>query len=239
MNKIIYSIIIPTYNEAGNIRTLITGINSSLPVDKTEIIVVDDNSPDNTWMITRNLKINNVKVIRRTHVRGLCSAIQEGIDNSNGKYIGWMDSDLSHPPALLSKMAYLITKYDAIIPSRYIQRASDRRMENNAVILSWLINKMCNTFIYKNITDYTSGYIFLKKQILETKRLEGDYGEYFIDLVYYLNQNNFHIIEIPYIMYSRIHGASKTATNIFDYIKRGRKYIQTLLRCIYYKHVTN
>ena len=86
------------------------------------------------------------------------------------------------------------------------------------------------------MTDYTSGYVILKKEIVTARKLRGDYGEYFIDLVYSMNKNKRFVTEIPYIMKSRDFGESKTASNVLDYVTRGRKYIWTLLRCLFNKY---
>ena len=66
-----------------------------------EIIVVDDNSPDLTWKIASELADPRVKVIRRVKTRGLASAINRGVIESQGEVMGWMDADLCHPPSLL------------------------------------------------------------------------------------------------------------------------------------------
>ena len=96
------SIIIPTYNEADNIKILINQISSALKGNKYEIIVVDDDSPDKTWEIVKKITRRNsqIKLIHRTQERGLTSALNAGIKASHGSIIGWLDADLSHPPNL-------------------------------------------------------------------------------------------------------------------------------------------
>ena len=115
------SIIIPTYNESENILKLIGAIKSNLPSNIiTEIIVVDDNSPDGTGKIVENYIHNNigtdsslqqqqfhskvdnqkclVRIIHRKDKTGLIPAILEGIESSIGESILIMDADFSHPP---------------------------------------------------------------------------------------------------------------------------------------------
>ncbi len=91
------SIILATYNESENIRDMIAAILAQVP-DPVEVIVVDDNSPDQTWRIASELNDPRIKVIRRVNTRGLASAINRGIIESQGDFIGWMDADLCHPP---------------------------------------------------------------------------------------------------------------------------------------------
>jgi dolichol-phosphate mannosyltransferase len=223
------SIIIPTYNEADNIISLINQISLVLRGNQFEIIVVDDNSPDKTWaIVSESAKINpHIKLVHRTKERGLTSAFNAGIKASSGSIVGWLDADLSHPPKLLSKMVKLIKTNDAVVASRYLKNASDERGLFLAVLFSRIINKLAQVLLFFNITDYTSGYILVKKNYLT--KLRGDYGEYFINLIYDLKQKQAKIIEIPYISQNRIHGQSKTATNLLGFIKRGYKYIFTIL----------
>jgi len=223
------SIIIPTYNEADNIKPLINQISSSLKGKKFEIIVVDDNSPDKTWQIVKKLqkKQKNIRLLRRINKKGLTSAFNDGIKSTKGSIIGWLDADLSQSPHLLKLMTKKLKKYDVVIASRYVKEAKDDRGIFLAVLLSKLINKLAQFFLFKNITDYTSGYILVKKKFL-TQPLKGDYGEYFINLVFNLIKQKAQIIEIPYISKNRLHGQSKTATNLFGFIKRGRKYLYTI-----------
>ena len=87
------SVILPTYNEKGNIERLIEKIFSNLS-EHIEIIVVDDNSPDGTWKVVGNIskRDGRVKLVRRINQRGLTSAIVEGISLSkrtNSCLDGW------------------------------------------------------------------------------------------------------------------------------------------------------
>jgi len=235
MSRVKYSIILPTYNEAENISFMLREVQKNMP-SNTEIIVIDDNSPDKTWKVAEGLRLKGVRVIRRIHNTGLCSAIQTGIDASVGEYIGWMDADMSHTPKLLTGMLQYLLAYDAVSTSRYLPKSKDVRKEKNAVLFSYIINKICSTLLYNNITDYTSGYILIKKSILKQKRLQGDYGEYFIDLLCFMHKRHMKIIELPLIMESRARGVSKTATGFFGYILRGRKYVRTFLHCLSMKY---
>lgn len=225
------SIIIPTYNEADNISTLINQIRAALKKHPHEIIVVDDNSPDKTWHLVKKLtqKHKNIRLIHRTKERGLTSAFNAGIKASRGSTIGWLDADLSHPPKLLTQMVKQLKTHDAVIASRYVKGAKDDRGLFFAVFFSRVINKIAQLCLFQDVTDYTSGYILLKKKYL-TSPLVGDYGEYFINLVFDLKKAKAKIIEVPYISLNRQHGQSKTATNLLGFIKRGIKYIITLVK---------
>lgn len=65
--------------------------------------------------------------------------------------------------------------------------------------------------------------------MFSTIRLRGDYGEYFIDLIYrILLSKRFSVVELPYIMQSRRSGVSKTGTNLLHFLQRGWKYLETV-----------
>ncbi len=236
MKHIRVSIIVPTYNEAKNIAPLIQEIFLALPRQSTEVIVVDDDSPDKTWRVARTIRLPHVRVFRRMHTRGLTSAIQFGIDHARGSIVGWLDADLSHQPKYFTKILQMMKKSDVVVASRYIHGARDDRKEQIAVVMSSIINWIARTFLYKDITDYTSGFILIKKRIFEDYRLQGDYGEYFIRLLVYCVRRGYQIREIPYVFVSRVYGISKTANSFFEYIVRGRKYVVTIFRCLYGKY---
>src|SRR5262245_44558753 len=99
------SVILPTYNEAGNILDLIDAIHVALERTPHEIIVVDDDSPDGTWRLVRDriARVPNagLRLIHRTSDRGLTASLREGVRAARGENLAWMDCDFSMPPASL------------------------------------------------------------------------------------------------------------------------------------------
>ena len=123
------SIIIPTYNESKNIIKLIKSIFDAIPENiKTQAIVVDDNSPDQTAKIVedyfkdfKKLAGQTIDVLNRKTKNGLSSAILDGISHAKGDTIVVMDADLSHPPQIIPKMLEMIKSHcDIVVASRYI-----------------------------------------------------------------------------------------------------------------------
>ena len=121
------SVVFPTYNEAENIVTLIRRTDNALQNYNREIIVMDDDSPDKTWLLAQNEKNPRVKVVRRINKRKLVTAIQEGIDAANGKVVVWMDADLSMPPELIPKLLARMNRADIVVGSRYAPGGRDKR----------------------------------------------------------------------------------------------------------------
>jgi dolichol-phosphate mannosyltransferase len=165
-NRGLVSIVLATYNESENIREIIAAIFACMP-DPVEIIVVDDNSPDQTWRIATEIGDPRVKVIRRVKARGLASAINRGIIESQGAVIGWMDADLCHPPALFPEMLSTLESCDVVIGSRYVTGGKDDRAPSR-VLTSRLINQMAALVLGHGIKDYDSGFILMRRSVLDS-----------------------------------------------------------------------
>lgn len=234
MKKIWLSVILPTYNEAENIDPLIKDIYKKFSAvkDKVEVIVVDDNSPDKTADIAKKLvkKYPNLKVIKRLSDNGLTQSIRAGIKEAAGTFVSWMDADFSHPPEILKQMSELVPKNGAIIASRYFKNGKDSRQEKTAVLMSKIINTLGYFLISKKVTDYTSGFIIIEKNVLKKMNINDGYGEYFISLVKQLIKFKVSIVEYPFVSYSRTKGSSKTASNFGDFCKRGPAYLVSLIK---------
>ncbi len=222
------SIILPTYNERENITALIEEILNK--VNPAEIIVVDDDSQDRTWEVVKNFDDPRVKLIRRTDERGLTSAIKTGITAATGDMVVWMDCDFSMPPSIIPELLRAVEEYDIAIGSRYVTGAGDKRDSFRERMGSWMINRLARLFLDHSINDYTSGFVAAKKAVFDKIDLRGDYGEYCIALLYHAKRKGLEIKEIPYICVTRKHGESKTATNLFKYLKRGMGYISAIFR---------
>lgn len=241
------SIILPTYNEAENILPLIKEIRRSVK-SKHEIIVVDDNSPDQTsQIVSRFIKKSRTKNIRlktRLSNRGLTNSIKDGINLSKGNVIMWMDCDFSMPPFVINKLLKGIEEgYDICVGSRFIKGGQFKKAEKGekdsplAIILSRMMNYVIQFILGNNFKDYTSGFIAARKNVFKKVHLRGDYGEYFIDLIYKSFAYKFKITEVPYICLPRSKGESKTGSNLWQYLSRGSKYIILTLRLLYERHI--
>jgi glycosyltransferase involved in cell wall biosynthesis len=230
------SIILPTYNEKENITELISSIDSHITVPK-EILVVDDDSPDGTANTVKNLLKRNpnipARIIERKKDHGLVSSLNEGITQSKGEIIAWMDADFSHPPFVLNRLiaSVLSGKADVAIASRFVSGGKQKHHAQGESMLGILagtfLNLILKMILSSQITDFTSGFIALKKDLIKKHRLVGSYGEYFLDLTSYLTKINVKIIEIGYESPARIHGVSKTAPTFAALVKHGIGYLKT------------
>lgn len=236
------SIILPTYNEAENIRPLIDDIAQELE-DVYEIIVVDDDSPDGTGDIVENMiktgKYPFLRLERRYQNRGLTNSIWKGIESATGDVVGWMDCDFSMSPKYLPVLLSLIrADYDVAVGSRFVLGGSWRGKERDpsdsilGVVLSKLMNLFIQICLDHRFRDYTSGFVVARKEIFDRIKLRGDYGEYFIDFIYRALKLNYHVVEVPYVWLNRAAGCSKTGAKLSDYCRRGWKYIAMTVRLL-------
>lgn len=242
------SIVLPTYNEAENIIELIYALNKIIK-HKKEIIVVDDNSPDGTStlvkkLIKKNRKIN-LRLKTRFKNRGLTNSIKKGIELSRGDVVVWMDCDFSMPPkVILSLLEKIENGFDIAVGSRFV-KGGGFKIDNSkgqkdspiAIILSRFMNLSIQFLLGYGFRDYTSGFIAIKKIVFNNVKLRGDYGEYFIDLIYKSRLNNYKIVEVGYVCVPREKGESKTGQNLTQFLKRGVKYLILTFRLIVERHI--
>lgn len=231
------SIILPTYNESENILLVLDEL-ANVITRPYEAIVVDDDSPDLTWKIVSEYAQQHpqVKLLHRVNERGLTSALNAGINKAQGKYILWMDVDMSMPPNRIPALLEAIEHgADVAVGSRYVKGGGDARAVNFLLtvqlMLSKLLSIMGGWFLGCRFRDWSSGFIVLKREFLQDYELRGDYGEYFIALIYYLiKRRHAKVVEVPYILTPRERGESKTATNLWGFVKRGHKYLRIMLQ---------
>ena len=119
------SVVIPTYREADNLRVLIPRLDQVFQSHNlnAEIVVVDDNSPDDTVQVIEELSVNHpVSLILRTTERGLSSAVIAGMRSAEGEVLLCMDADLSHPPEDVPRLYRAIVDegHNFVVGSRYV-----------------------------------------------------------------------------------------------------------------------
>jgi dolichol-phosphate mannosyltransferase len=234
------SIVMPTYNEAGNVGDLIrdsVGCVKAAGISDIEVIVVDDDSPDLTWKIASETVCPDaqIRVIRRMEDHGLTASLNEGISAARMDIIVWLDCDFSQPPGKIPQMLFMINQgYDVVVNSRYVLGGGEARSGKGGALqlyLSRRLNGILRLLLDSSFYDYTSGFVAVRREVFSTMQLRGDYGEYFIDFIYRILRNtDYRVCELPYIMQPRRSGESKTGANLLQFMARGRKYLATILR---------
>ena len=208
------SIVLPTFNEKGNIGILVDELVKIIPSNiKKEIIIIDDNSDDGTFLYCKELfkKNSEVRLILRKSKRSLGASVGEGIKNCSGEKIIVMDTDLNHNPIHIPELLKLSTSYDVVSCSRYCFGGS---MKNKPrFFASYLYNVLLRIILNTDVKDNTGGYFCIKKEALDQltfNKIFFGYGEYFFRLLYFLKIKNFKIKEIPTKYKERIYGQSKS-----------------------------
>ena len=227
------SIIIPVYNEEGNIGNLIEKINPFLEKDD-ELIVVNDGSTDTT---EKEIKTKNCELISLKQNKGKGFAMRAGIDKAKGDIIVFMGGDGQDDPIEIDILINeLKNGYDYVIGSRFLNdNLLDNRYSNKAILpVNEFGNKsitfIINVLFKKNITDSQSEFKCFNSQKLKQLELESDRFEIETELLIKSFRKNIRIKEVPVHRYERKHGKSKLFNVPFGRFLFGLKVLRTILK---------
>lgn len=231
------SIIIPTYNESENLPVLVNKISSTLNIEDLgyEIIVVDDDSPDRTWEVAKNLgKQFPVRVLRRKQRNGLASAVVDGISVSDYDLIVVMDGDLQHPPGRIPDLLFpLLRGHDITIGSRFASGGSPGDFALIRLLTTYIANFIARLLFsnIRKINDIQSGFFGLKKSV--TKECDLNPVGYKILLEILVKSDHAKVLEVGYEFRQREGGNSnmsiKTILNYLFHVARLKKY--QIIKC--------
>jgi dolichol-phosphate mannosyltransferase len=225
------SLIVPTYNESGNIEKIVQILSNildkSLPNDY-ELIIVDDDSTDRTWNLAQGLMADypHLRVMRRQTERGLSTAVIRGWQASRGEILGVIDGDLQHPPDVLLKLVAEIDRgADLAVASRHVEDGgvSDwsivrRVLSRGAQMLGLVILPGA----ISRVSDPMSGYFMVRRSAIAGKRMDPIGYKILIEV---LGRGDIEqIAEAGYIFQEREEGKSKVTW------KQYKEYIHHLIR---------
>jgi dolichol-phosphate mannosyltransferase len=215
------TVIIPTYNESENIKVIIPLIFQTTP--EIYITVVDDNSPDGTALIVKDLQktFPRLNIIERKAKDGLgrayIHAYREILKDKDVETVIMMDADLSHDPKHLREMIELRKKYKLVIGSRYVKGGSTTGWELYRRILSRYGNIYAKLVTGMPINDCTGGFNAISTDLLRSVDLDeinvSGYA-FIIHLKYLLQYKDKSIFEIPICFKNRVAGKSKLSNLI-------------------------
>jgi glycosyltransferase involved in cell wall biosynthesis len=214
---ILLSVVIPTYNESMNIEKLIQRINSVFTGNNIdgEILVVDDNSPDGTGDVVKELMANypHLRLLSQKKKEGLGVAHLAGYSEVHGDIIVSLDADLSHDPKEIPVMLDRIKDgYDVVIGSRYVKGGKVEEKPIFNVIASKVAGILAKVGYGVNIQDFTNGYRMFRRVVYESiKMCDYSKGNVFLaEFIYYAHKNDFKVTEIPTTFVERSEGETKT-----------------------------
>jgi len=222
-------VIIPTYNEAENIRLLVAdilaagygelvGIPDHAPPIPTDVVVVDDNSPDGTGEIVDDLAALHptVHVIHRAGKQGLGTAYIAGFKyalEQDYDRIMTMDADFSHHPRYIPALvAKSREQADLVIGSRYVRGGGAHGCTLPRKALSWGANAFAKTVLGLRAMDCTAGFRCYRREVLESIDLDAIVANgysFLIEMLFRCQRQGWRVGEVPILFENRQRGASK------------------------------
>lgn len=223
---IYFSLVIPTYNECQNVKSIVeqlTQLLDGMIPGNYELIVVDDDSPDRTWEVALSLTAEypQLRVMRRSDERGLSTAVIRGWQASRGEVLGVIDADLQHPPeTLLQLLAEIQRGADLAAASRHVDEGgvSDwsvirRLLSRGAQIVGLIVLPG----VVGRVSDPMSGYFMVRRSCIAEKTMNPAGYKILIEV---LGRGNIRWIgEVGYVFQERQEGESKVT---------GKQYIEYL-----------
>ena len=213
------AIVIPTYNEAETIPSLIKELFEKIKqlVEKLDVLIIDDSSPDGTADIVRELsnKYEKITVIQRPKKMGLGAAYKEGfryvLEKLDSELIIQMDADHSHQPSEIPNMLEKIKNFDFLVASRHVEGWGMWRKMTHSI--AGAIASVCAKI---EIKDSTSGFRMFRKKTLEKvdfDKIRSDGFAFQIEVLHQLKQLDMKGLEVPTVFINRTEGSSKMGSN--------------------------
>jgi dolichol-phosphate mannosyltransferase len=208
------TVVVPTFNEGKNVPLVVERLDTVLRGTAWEVIFVDDDSPDGTSAVAREIasRDRRVRVIRRIGRRGLSTACVEGILSSSAPYFAVMDGDLQHDDTVLPEMLrrLKVEHLDIVVGSRYLHGERTEGLDEARKLISRAGGRAARLILHAELTDPMSGFFVMSRVALD-------------EAVHGLSQQGFKILldlfasaprplrfaEVPCRFHARQHGESK------------------------------
>ena len=224
------SIIIPCFNEEDNIKQTVESIKSKITVQDYEVILINDFSTDDTEkeIISICKNYNFVKYYNNTK-KGLGTAIEIGIENSNKIFVVILMADLSDNIMDLNLYYQNISskKVDAVFGSRFLKNSSLEGYPLNKLFLNRFFNYVTKLFFWSDYNDFTNAFkIYRKEVLIKLKPFVSENFNIFLEIPLKIISRKYKYIIIPISWKNRKFGDSK-----FKIVELGSKYLFTLLYC--------
>ena len=218
------AVIVPTLNERENVKRLIARLEDSLAGIEWEVVFVDDDSPDATAELCRQIGRGDrrVRVLQRIGRRGLASACIEGILATCAPYVAIIDGDLQHDETLIPRMLARLKSdnLDLVIGSRNVEGGSMGRFAASRVRLSNLGRLISRRVISCELQDPMSGFFVADRRFINIAmpRISAIGFKILLDLIA-SSPRRVRLAEVPYEFQSRFRGESKLDTTVgFEYL---------------------
>jgi len=214
-------VVMPTYNEAGNLATIVPSVLAQDP--RIDVLVVDDASPDGTGDVADRMAAEDprVHVVHREGKQGLGSAYLRGFSwglERGYDFLLEMDSDHSHDPKYVPDLLEAVGgSLDLVIGSRYVSGVNVINWPMSRLLLSWFANKYARVVTGLPLSDATAGFKCFRREVLEAIDFGkvGSTGYAFqIEMDFRAWKKGFRVGEIPIVFVDRTEGESKMSGTI-------------------------
>jgi len=208
-------VVVPTYNEAENISTVLERIAAAAP--DVDILIVDDDSPDGTADVAEatGSAIEGLYVLRRKERSGLGNAYRAGFAwglERGAQALVQMDADLSHDPAMVPTLLAGLSDYDLVIGSRYVPGGSVTHWSRHRRLLSQTANGYARLMLGLDVHDVTAGFRAYRSETLraiDLDRVRADGYGFQIEMTYLATRAGARVLEVPISFVDRERGQSK------------------------------
>ena len=220
------TVVVPTFNEAGNIEKLIAALHAALDGVAWQVIYVDDDSPDGTAAAVKQIAAVDPRVqcIRRVGRRGLAGAVIEGAMASAAPYVAVIDGDLQHDETLLPKMLQALRAGHGqlAIASRYLDKdepvegLSSGARRAGSRLANWLGRRV----LHQDVNDPVSGFFMIERGLIDAvaPKLSTEGFKVLFDIIA-SQPAPLRLVELPYTFRERNAGGSKLDRRIvIDYL---------------------
>lgn len=215
-------VVLPTYNERENLEPIVRAILTALP--ETQLLVVDDGSPDGTGELADRLADGEprVSVLHRAGKEGLGAAYRDGfrraLDREDVQAIVQMDADFSHDPAALPRLLQpLMDDADLVLGTRYMRGGQTVGWPLHRQLISRAGTLFARTVLLLPYRDLTGGFKAWRRAMLEEIRLrEADASGYGfqIETTWWAHRRGARIRQVPIVFRERVAGSSKMSGGI-------------------------
>lgn len=208
------SIVVPTFNESQNVRELLSRLERTLGASGWELVFVDDNSPDGTFRLVREIARADTRVrcLQRVGRRGLSTACIEGILATSAPVIAIMDADLQHDERVLPALIEQVDRHgaDIAIGTRFAAGGSVGQWDERRASYSRLGARLARRVLRQPVSDPMSGFFVLRREVFDdcAPRLSGIGFKILLDIIA-SSRAPLKIAEVPYTFRERFAGVSK------------------------------
>lgn len=211
------TVVIPTYNESGNIRELVNGLNKALEGVEADILFVDDssdNTPEVIWRTADEYSNLPISMIHRDEATGgLSGAVVAGISAAKGDIVVVCDADLQHPPSMVDGLIneLVLSGSNLVVASRYMEGRKVAAFGKIRLAVSVASNLLARSLFPRRLngrTDLMSGFFAFRKEAINVEKLRPNGFKILLEI---LGTHDLTVSEVPFTFGQRMSGESNAS----------------------------